>query len=182
MLEQTLTFGGIESGRKAFEFRPLDVEELIHQTMSEWHDSVVEAGFTAEVNIREGLPRIQGDPAALRTALGNLISNALKYSGKSRWLRIEASPSAKGEMIEIRVLDRGPGILKEDLPHVFDPFYRGRRAVAEQIRGSGLGLSLVQRIAAAHQGSARAESGSDGSCFTLTLPVAGCSGKLAGID
>jgi signal transduction histidine kinase len=182
MIEQTLTFGGIESGRKAFEFRPLDVEKLIRETMSEWHDPVAEAGFTAEVNIREDLPRIQGDPAALRTALGNLISNALKYSGKSRWLRIEAIPSAKGEMIEIRVLDRGPGIPKEDLPHVFDPFYRGRRAVAEQIRGSGLGLSLVQRIAAAHQGSARAESGSDGSCFTLTLPAAGCSGKPAGID
>jgi two-component system sensor histidine kinase BaeS len=104
--------------------------------------------------------------------LGNLISNAMKHSGKSRWLRLEALPSTTDGMIDIRVLDRGPGIAREDLSHIFEPFYRGRRALAEQIRGSGLGLSLVQRIAEAHYGSVRADSGRHGSCFTLSLPAA----------
>jgi signal transduction histidine kinase len=172
MLEQSLTLAGIESGRKAFQSQPLGVEGLIDETMAEWQDSIEENGFTAEVRIDQNLRPIRGDASALRTALGNLISNAMKHSGRSRWLRLEALPSTTDGMIDIRVLDRGPGIAREDLSHIFEPFYRGRRALAEQIRGSGLGLSLVQRIAEAHHGSVRADSGRHGSCFTLSLPAA----------
>jgi two-component system sensor histidine kinase BaeS len=77
------------------------------------------------------------------------------------------------ERVEIAVEDGGPGIEPEDLAHIFDPFYRGRRAGQQQIRGIGLGLSLVKRIAEAHGGSVSATSAlGSGARFVLALPVA----------
>jgi signal transduction histidine kinase len=122
---------------------------------------------------------VRGDALALRSALQNLIGNAVKYAGDGRWVRIAAR--ASGRTLSISVSDRGLGITAEDRKHIFQPFYRGREAVSRQIQGSGLGLHLVRRIIEAHGGSVavRSEPG-QGSTFTIELPIAHESGAAAG--
>lgn len=115
-----------------------------------------------------------GDPAALRRALQNLLTNALKHGQEGGWVGIAAETgSQRGRrQVRIAVMDRGAGIEPADLPHVFEPFYRGRRAVERQVHGNGLGLTLVQRVARAHGGSVTVKSvAGEGSVFTLHLPI-----------
>ena len=117
---------------------------------------------------------MQGDATALRSALQNLISNAVKYGGDARWVRVTAQKGAErgpAANVVFTVEDRGLGIDADDRRHIFEPFYRGREAVSRQIKGSGLGLNLVQRIAEAHGGrvAVTSEPGK-GSTFTITLP------------
>jgi signal transduction histidine kinase len=88
-------------------------------------------------------------------------------------VRAEVAGTGRRPDVRITVLDHGQGIPPEDLPHIFDPFYRGRDAVARQVHGNGLGLSLVKRIVVAHGGrvTVSTEPGA-GSAFTIILPVA----------
>ncbi len=112
---------------------------------------------------------------ALRSALQNLVSNAIKYGGDARWVRMSARATGQGsgEMVEFAVEDRGLGIHADERARIFEAFSRGRAATDRQIQGSGLGLNLVQRIATAHGGSVSVSSEPGrGSTFTLRLPAA----------
>ena len=115
-----------------------------------------------------------GDVDALKSALQNLFSNAVKYSDKPCSLSVSAKRT-KGEggaAVEIQIEDHGPGIPPSDLPHIFEPFYRGKVACDEQIEGSGIGLSLVKHVVDAHGGTIRVTSpDSGGSRFTVLLPA-----------
>jgi two-component system OmpR family sensor kinase len=118
--------------------------------------------FAAELSV-------QGDGEALKRAVINLAENALKYApGEQRW-----SLFREGNSGVFRVEDRGPGISQEDLPHVFDRFYRGEKARDRETGGSGLGLAIVKSIVEAHGGSvdATARAG-EGATFTVRLPLA----------
>ncbi|MFN8003952.1 MAG: sensor histidine kinase [Acidobacteriota bacterium] len=104
----------------------------------------------------------------------NLLSNAMKYSGESRWigLRVDAVKNAGRDEVRLAVTDRGLGIAPQELPHIFEPFYRGKEVSAAQIRGNGLGLSLVKHIVDAHGGRVVVESNvGQGSNFTIFLPA-----------
>jgi two-component system sensor histidine kinase SenX3 len=106
----------------------------------------------------------------------NLIANAVKYGGADRWVGIKAEHTTDRRQSEVRITisDHGPGISAEDLPHIFDPFYRGADAVARQVHGNGLGLSLVRRIVAAHGGRVTVTTRAGaGSAFTIALPAGG---------
>jgi signal transduction histidine kinase len=89
-------------------------------------------------------------------------------------IKAEHATDRRHSEVRITISDHGPGIPAEDLPHIFDPFYRGADAVARQVHGSGLGLSLVRRIVVAHGGrvSVTTRTGA-GSAFTIALPAAG---------
>jgi len=118
---------------------------------------------------------VVGDGPALTSAVQNLVVNAFKYGGDARWVGVRAAHVRRGRQgeVHITVEDRGPGIPSDELPHIFEPFYRGTRAVGEQIHGNGLGLSLVQRIARAHGGSVSVRTReAHGTAFTLVLPAA----------
>ena len=118
----------------------------------------------------------------------NLISNAIKYAkpdGKNRWARVSAHVNAQtsagrqGKEVRITIEDRGLGIKSTDLPHIFEPFYRGHEAIATQIEGSGVGLGLVKQIVEAHGGRISVKSTLGvGSTFTLHLPIAAQPGEL----
>jgi signal transduction histidine kinase len=179
MVEQVLEFAGAESGRKNYELRPVEVTGLIESTLAAYQQQIIEGGFHPETAVPAGLPPIKGDLAALRHALQNLLSNAMKYGGEDRWIGLNAQIVAGegGAEVRITVTDHGRGIAAEDLPHIFEPFYRGREAVAAQIHGDGLGLSLVKRILEAHGGRVSVESKiSQGAAFTLHIPVASQTG------
>ena len=112
---------------------------------------------------------------ALKQALQNLLHNAVKYgAGESRWVGVSASGtgSESAPVVEIRVADRGPGIPSDEQAHIFEPFFRGRSALQNQIHGTGLGLNLAKKIIEAHGGSISVKSVvMKGSEFIVRLPA-----------
>lgn len=177
-VERVLQLAGIAAGRAAASQTLIEPAELVHEAIGECRPEIDAAGVTVEIAIADNLPLIGGDRAALRSALRNLISNGVKYGGDARWIRVSAKlPDAGTRLSPPAVLftveDRGIGIDADDRKHVFQPFYRGREAVTQQIQGSGLGLNLVLRIAEAHGGRVQVTSEpGKGSTFTLVLPSA----------
>jgi signal transduction histidine kinase len=177
-VERVLQLAGIAAGRAAASQTVIDPGDLLHEALGECRTEIEAAGVTVETAIADGLPPIAGDRAALRSALRNLISNGVKYGGAARWMRVSAGIPDGGvrtnpPAVMFAVEDRGIGIDAEDRKHVFEPFYRGREAVSQQIQGSGLGLNLVLRIVEAHGGRVQvASEPGKGSTFSLTLPSA----------
>jgi signal transduction histidine kinase len=176
LVEQVMSFAGFESGRDLHERADIAVEDLVEGAITCAKPLLTQNGFTVDRRVAAALPSIRVNVAALTRAIENLIANAVKYSGTSRWIGVsaEAAPATRGGCeVLITVADRGVGIQPDEQRHVFEPFYRGRGVVASPIRGSGLGLSLAKRIIEAHGGSIslRSEPG-QGSAFTLHVPCA----------
>lgn len=174
MVEQVLEFAGAESGKQSYDLRPVAPERVIEDALAALHLSIQESGFEIEEQLANELPMVSADSAALSRALQNLISNALKYGGERRWLGLSARviKHVMGEELQLAVADHGLGIAPEELPYIFDPFYRGKEVTAAQIHGNGLGLSLVKHIVEAHSGRITVESKmGEGSTFTIHLPV-----------
>lgn len=170
MVEQILDFAGANSGRKKYDLRELNVKEIIAETLAECEPLIAEKDFAVETEIAADLPPITADKLALSSALQNLIANSIKYSNGAKWLKITAQNG--GNTVKICVEDKGIGIEKSDLKHVFEPFYRAKTVVDEQIHGSGLGLSLVKQTVEAHGGKIAVESEvGKGSRFTIELPL-----------
>lgn len=170
MVEQILAFAAGQGGRR-LELRPVDAEAVIDSALSDVHSLIEESGAVIERRIEPGLPFVTADEAALKQCLHNLVTNGLKYGGEGRWLGITAR-SRDGE-VDIAVADRGIGIDPAELAQVFDPFYRGEAAVASQIHGTGLGLSLARDLVQGMGGSIEAVSTpGKGSEFTLRLKAA----------
>ena len=171
MVEQILQFAGARSGKKKYNFAEAGARDVVAAAINQCSPLLEEKGIELETAIDNDLPQIKADSEALSTALQNLISNSVKYSNGSKWLKVSAANG--GGTIKFSVEDRGIGISDADLKHVFEPFYRARNVVDAQIHGNGLGLSLVKEIAEAHGGKVRAESETGkGSKFTIEIPQA----------
>ena len=109
---------------------------------------------------------LNGDSSRLEIALSNLIDNALKFTPEGGTVNL--STKIEADQVQIYIHDTGVGIPEDDLPHIFDRFYRGRHP---EISGSGLGLSIVKSILQAHHGEIRvAETSPSGTTFLVTLP------------
>jgi signal transduction histidine kinase len=175
MVEQVLEYAGLGGNRRPAMAGPVNVSALVNDVAASC-STLAEAEHVAfDVDAPADLPAVIADEGALRRALHNLVTNALKYAAEGRWVGIGARKVAgrSGDEVLISVSDRGRGIASTDLPHLFEPFYRGRYAVERQIHGNGLGLSLVKRIAEAHGGRVTVTSApGSGSTFTLHLPAA----------
>ena len=174
MVEQVLEFAGAQSGRMSYELRPTEAPQVIEDALTACHLQLVEGGFEIEKEIDADLPMVKADAAALGRAIQNLLSNAMKYGGDSRWIGLgaESVKTANGAEVQIKISDRGLGIPPSEQERIFEPFYRGKEVMAAQIRGNGLGLSLVKRIIAAHGGRVSVESKvGQGSRFILRLPA-----------
>jgi len=171
MVEQTLQFASSQAGKQRYSIETLAPADLIELAVAESRSEVAESGIELTLHVAPGLPSVRGDSSAVMQCLRNLMSNAVKYRGKSK--KISLAAAADGRFVRFDVSDFGLGISSEDLPHVFEPFYRGRQAVDAQIQGSGLGLSLAKEAAEASGGTLTASSQLDsGSTFTLRLPIA----------
>jgi signal transduction histidine kinase len=165
LVEQVLLFARADSAPAARERKPVRFESLIESSLN----ASLAASAPVESAVESGLPVPVVDEQALGQVLRNLFDNAVKYGDGMKWLGISARLA--GKAIEIEIMDHGPGIPRNELPHVFEPFFRGKRAVDDQIHGTGLGLSLAKRIIEANGGTVRVSSSPAGTAFTLTLPV-----------
>jgi two-component system sensor histidine kinase SenX3 len=174
-VERVLQLAGLGSGRP-LPMAPVSAAEMVHEAVQHTALDAERAGVEVQVEIAADLPALIGDGPSLQSAVQNLVGNAVKYAGADRWARVRVlrAGTATAPEVHIAVDDHGAGLDAEERRHVFEPFYRGKDAVANQIQGSGLGLSLVRRIVDAHGG--RVELSSEpgrGSTFTICLPAAG---------
>jgi signal transduction histidine kinase len=188
MVGQALEFAGIQSGRRAYHPQPVEVAEIVDGALQDSRWLFQEKRIEVEREIEPSLPPVLADAAALRRAVQNLLENAVKYGGRyfgqaggpSGWIGVKARRAPSGQ-VEITVADRGPGIRREDLPHLFEPFFRGRDAATANVQGSGLGLSLVRHIVEAHGGRVTVATG-EGSAFTLHLPAAAAAEEVQAVE
>jgi PAS domain S-box-containing protein len=170
MIEELVDSARLEGGRIILEKQPLQFGPFIRRLMTSC-EGIIDSS-RLETRIPEDLPLVWADPDRLERILLNLLTNALKYSPreKSVKIRVEAHP---GE-IRISVIDQGQGIVPEDLPHIFERFYRCKGA--RRPDSVGLGLHIAKILVEAHGGRIEAESElGKGSTFSFTLPTEGRS-------
>ncbi len=175
MIEQVLLFAATRSNNQQYQPLPVPVAETIDSALADLAPLTSAKGFTVEKEVAPGLPPVMADPKALGRCLQNLMTNALKYGAGGHWMAVRAQPGSgmeEGEVL-ITVQDRGQGIEAGEIPHIFEPFYRGNAARASQTHGTGLGLSLAKEAAEAMGGKLTVTSQpGEGSAFTLHFPVA----------
>src|SRR5262249_6437214 len=170
-VERVLEFAGITSGAPLRAHADVDLARVVGEAVQSVDTDARERGVTVAVRSASALPPIAGDEVALRSAVQNVVGNAVKYSPSGAAVQVDVDRD--GDRLRVRVADRGLGIDGADLPHVFKPFYRGRRAVDAQIRGTGVGLSVVHHVVDAHHGDVRIDSRvGEGTTVTITLPAA----------
>lgn len=178
IVEQVLEFARSGSSAHPLQAEPVDVAATAQQALAACQPLIEAASVRIETTWDRGLPPVLAEPRALAHCIQNLVSNAVKYGGGAGWVGVSAARS--GEFVEIRVADRGPGIPPGELPHVFDPFFRGRRAIDDQIHGTGLGLSLVKSAVESFGGQVgvRSQEGR-GAEFVIRLRIAPQAAALA---
>ncbi len=168
LIDDFLDIQRIESGRQEYRFESLDVLALLRDMAELFQKS--DHKHTIRVDAPAGLPLVQMDGERIRQVLENLISNALKFSPAGGEILLRAG--AEGNEIEISVTDPGIGIPAEEIPRIFQKFYRVERPGMPRFPGTGLGLAMVREIVQKHGGRVWAESEPGrGSTFHFTLPV-----------
>jgi two-component system phosphate regulon sensor histidine kinase PhoR len=147
----------------------MDITPIIRETAELMEPRAEEQGVSLKVRC-EKIGPVQTDSKRMEELIGNLISNAINYSPDGGEVTVTAS--ARGKWIELRVQDTGVGIPPEELPRIFDQFYRIRHPKTRKVVGTGLGLSIVKAIVEAHNGTIDVESVPDrGTTFRVMLPV-----------
>lgn len=168
LVSDLLELGRIEASTD-MEMEPFHLESVIDAVVDGYRQIAAEKGLSLRWELTP-LPLIRGNPHRLRRVMENLLSNAVKYNREGGWIAVSAE--YREGYIVVRVADSGIGIPPEDLPHVFDRFYRVQRPETEDIEGTGLGLSIVKSIVEKHGGRVWVESRlSEGTTFTLILPT-----------
>ncbi|GAA1643659.1 sensor histidine kinase [Actinoplanes couchii] len=158
-----------DAGTLRLHREPADVEDLTAQVV-EAHDGAARtAGVRLEL-VHAGAPQAFVDPQRLRQMIGNLVANAIRHTPAGGSVTVR--PALHGDRLTITVTDTGVGISPSDLPRVFDRFWRADTSRSRATGGSGLGLSIVRKLAEAHGGTVTAASTLDaGSTFTIRLPA-----------
>jgi signal transduction histidine kinase len=169
LVENILDFARLEAGQRTFRFGTLDVAELVRETMDSFRLRLEDQGFAVRVELPGHLPAVRGDGNAVAQCLLNLLDNAVKYSRQRKEIRVVAGERDGG--VAISVQDRGIGIPARDQKRIFEKFVRLEDGLVHDVKGAGLGLSLVQQIMRAHNGRVEVSSvPGEGSTFTLWLP------------
>jgi len=174
MVERVLLFAKMRSGNVQFQHRPVDLLAALDDAIAASDAWTKEREVTVVKEVPGSLPQVHGDPTALASVMQNLLSNALKYSrrGGQVTVQVRAIKAGSEDAVQIAIHDQGAGIPGHEIPHLFEPFFRGKRARAAQVQGSGLGLSLVKQVVAGHGGSIDVVSTPGaGSTFLVQLPV-----------
>ena len=172
LINNILDFSKIESGQKTYQFERADIVRAVEDGINLAHLRLEAQGFTINFKHPEApLPEVLLDCEAFSQALMNLLDNAIKYSGPVKELNV--SIGSEPGYVTVQVTDKGVGIAKDELDKIFDKFYRVSTGLVHDVKGSGLGLSIVKHVMEAHGGTVSVESTPNvGSTFALHLPCA----------
>ena len=171
LISDLLDMSSIVSGKTLLNFAPLDLRESIAQATSAQQPIAKDRGVDLIVMRAESPQMVMADEGRLQQVIGNLLTNALKFTGSGGRITVQVHPV--GNMFEVSIEDTGEGISAEFLPHIFDRFRQGNGNGADKHGGLGLGLAIVKQIVELHGGSVRGESEGrgQGARFTFCLPV-----------
>ena len=175
LVEDLLTLAQLESANPNLQIGTVDLSSFLPEIVRDWEKKLTRKQLNIVVDVPTGLSPIFVDRTRLQEALYNLLDNAVKYSPEHGEIRLSARQH-DGE-IELGVSDEGIGIAKEDLPRIFERFYRVDKARSpDKIRGTGLGLAIVKHIAQLHGGRVEAESElQKGTTIRVILPLTSSS-------
>jgi signal transduction histidine kinase len=169
LVDRVLTFSRVERGGERYAFEVDDPTPVVAGVVNDYREWLTQEGFSVNLSVPDVGPPVRFDRAALSQAVLNLLDNAAKYSGASRYIAVRLAERDPDVAIEVE--DHGVGIAPADQPRIFDRFYRGRGATGAG--GQGLGLFMVRHIVEAHGGRIEIESEPGrGSLFRLILPRA----------
>ena len=165
-----LTLSRIEQKRQNLEFESHPVNALIREAVDVVRPIAEKNSIRLETEAVQDGAMVWCDVESVSQVLSNLLDNAIKYTPSNGTITVGARPV--GRFVELYVRDTGAGIPAEDLPRLFERFYRVDKARSRELGGTGLGLSIVKHLVALHNGTVRVESGvNTGSTFYFTLPV-----------
>lgn len=168
LISDLLDIPRIETGQIVQEMKEVSLRQVIKNCCAELREQAKQKGVKLKVELPQALPKIHGSAPRLQQVITNLVSNAINYTPEGM---VTVTVSEKGDDVQVEVTDTGIGIPAEDLPRVFDDFFRASNV---EVKGTGLGLSITKRIVEAHGGSIYVESpcpeSNTGSKFTFTLP------------
>ena len=165
-----LTLAQLESGSSNLQLSEIDLLRFLSELVRDWGKKFLTKDLEAVVDVSDNCSTIRADEQRLREVFDNLLDNAVKYSDKGGAIRL-AADRRDGEIV-LSVSDKGVGIGHEDLPRIFERFYRADKARSRELGGTGLGLSIVKHIAQLHSGRVEAESEpGKGTTISVILPA-----------
>ena len=166
-----------QAGQLPLERSEVDMGALVERVVDDFRPLAQNRGVFLDAQLKAEYIEASVDSQRMSQVMANLLSNALRHAGEDSVVTIGVGRF--GASVEVSVVDTGPGIAPEDLPHVFERFYRVDRSRSRSEGGSGLGLAIAKEVVEAHGGRIWAESGQDeGAVFTLRVPVSPDGGSI----
>lgn len=181
LLEDLLALSRLESAHPGLARERVDLVALMTGVIEDFQARTAGEGHVLEIEGDAAVPAVFADPLKLGQVYENLVANALKYTPRGTRVSLGAR-MVSADMVELVVRDNGPGIPADDLPHIFERFYRVDKGRSREKGGTGLGLSIVKHIVQLHGGRVWAESRQgEGTAFLFTLPIQATSAGAGGM-
>jgi signal transduction histidine kinase len=170
LVNELFELSQLESHQRQLNKEPFFINELISDIVQNYQLVAERKGIKLETIVNKKLLPVYADIGLIERVLQNLIDNAIKFTGEGGWVRIELQPDEK--QIEVKVIDTGIGIPKEEQPFIFDRYWKMNRGQVTRQQGSGLGLAIVKRILELHGTSIMVDSQvNGGSTFSFHIPI-----------
>jgi len=167
LIEALLSFGASQFRKVAVDLEPVEIRQVVERVVADHSLAIRARGLTLDLAIQDVM--FPAAPEKLRVVLDNLVSNAVKFSPAGGQIRIGAR--VDGEMLQLDVIDQGPGIPAVDRARIFEPFFQGRDEGAGPVRGTGIGLSVVKEYVFGHGGSIEVVDSRKGAHLRVRLPL-----------
>jgi two-component system phosphate regulon sensor histidine kinase PhoR len=171
LIDNVLDFARLERGKASYNFAEGRLDEVVERALDVVRYRIDKEKMKLRTEIEDHLPPVRMDEDAMTLVLLNLVDNAVKYAGDGGEVAVRLSRSPGG--VALAVQDRGPGMTRDEQQRIFERFYRAQNARVRNVRGSGIGLSLVKHIVEAHGGRVEVTSApGQGATFTVVVPAA----------
>lgn len=177
LIEALLSFGASQFRKVAVDLEPVEIRQVVERVVADHSLAIRSRGLTLDLAVQDVM--VSADPEKLRVVLDNLVSNAVKFSPAGGAIRISAR--VDGAMLQLDVVDKGPGIPVADRTRIFEPFFQGRDEGAGPVRGTGIGLSVVKEYVFGHGGSIEVVDSRKGAHLRVRLPLSRMDEEAAAI-
>jgi len=176
LVEDVLSLARLESPAAELDLSEISLAEFLPEILRDWEKRLEVKQLKSRLDVPLDLPKLEADESRLQEIIYNLLDNAVKYSQPSGVITLRAA--LEGDGVRISVSDEGIGIRENDLPRIFERFYRADKARSRELGGTGLGLSIVKHIAQLHGGTAQAQSEpGKGTTISVNLPLNATVGR-----